>query len=89
MLDALWTAASGMLAQQIGLDVIANNLANVNTVGFKASRAAFEDLLYNQISTNQGSTQGQQMGLGVGDLRASRPSSTRVPRRPPASSPTS
>src|SRR3954453_1949188 len=65
MLDALYTAASGMLAQQIGLDVIANNLANVNTVGYKGQRAAFEDLLYNNISTNQGATQGQQMGLGV------------------------
>src|SRR6476619_5646041 len=54
-----------MLAQQIGLDVIANNLANVNTVGYTGQRAAFEDLLYNQISTNQGSTPGQQMGLGV------------------------
>ncbi len=65
MLDALYTAASGMLAQQIGLDVIANNLSNINTVGYKAQRAAFEDLLYNTISTNQGATQGQQMGLGV------------------------
>ncbi len=65
MLDALYTAASGMLAQQIGLDVIANNLANVNTVGYKGQRAAFEDLLYNNIGSNQGATQGQQMGLGV------------------------
>ena len=40
MLDALYTAASGMLAQQIGMDVIANNLANVNTDGYKAQRAA-------------------------------------------------
>ena len=65
MLDALYTAASGMLAQQIGLDVIANNLANVNTVGYKGQRAAFEDLLYNNIGSNQGASQGQQMGLGV------------------------
>lgn len=41
MLDALWTAASGMLAQQIGLDVIANNLANVNTTAFRADLARF------------------------------------------------
>ena len=65
MLDALYTAASGMLAQETGLDVIANNLANINTVGFKTQRAAFEDLLYNTIATNQGAAQGQQMGLGV------------------------
>ena len=65
MLDALYTAASGMLAQQIGLDVIANNLANVNTVGYKGQRAAFEDLLYNNIDPPRAPTQGQQMGLGV------------------------
>ena len=65
MLDALYTAASGMLAQQIGLDVIANNLANVNTDGYKGQRAAFEDLLYNNIGSQPGATQGQQMGLGV------------------------
>ena len=39
MIRALWTAASGMQAQQLNIDVIANNLANVNTAGFKRSRA--------------------------------------------------
>lgn len=48
---SLRTAASGMVAQQIRIDVIANNLANVNTTGFKRSRAHFEDLLY---QTKQG-----------------------------------
>jgi len=43
---SLWTAATGMNAQQFHLDVIANNLANVNTVGYKRDRAEFEDLLY-------------------------------------------
>jgi flagellar basal-body rod protein FlgG len=47
------------------LSVIGNNLANINTVGFKAQRAAFEDLLYTTIGTEQGAAQGQQMGLGV------------------------
>ena len=42
---ALRASASGMLAQQIRTEVIANNLANVNTTGFKRSRAPFEDLL--------------------------------------------
>jgi flagellar basal-body rod protein FlgG len=65
MLDALWTSASGMLAQQTALDVIANNLANVNTVGFKSGRTAFQDLLYNTITPQNGSAQGNQMGLGV------------------------
>jgi flagellar basal-body rod protein FlgG len=46
---ALRTAASGMQAQQIRTEVIANNLANVNTTGFKRSRAHFEDLLYQTI----------------------------------------
>jgi flagellar basal-body rod protein FlgG len=65
MLDALYTAASGMLAQQTALDGIANNLANVNTVGFKAGRTAFEDLLYNNLAPQQASKQGNQMGLGT------------------------
>lgn len=46
MIRSLWTAASGMMAQQLNTDVIANNLANVNTTGFKRSRADFQDLLY-------------------------------------------
>jgi len=49
MIPALWSVASGMLAQQLNLDVIANNLANVNTTGFKKSRVDFQDLLYNTI----------------------------------------
>ncbi|MEW6006638.1 MAG: flagellar basal-body rod protein FlgG [bacterium] len=43
---SLWTAATGMNAQQFHLDVIANNLANVHTIGYKRDRAEFEDLLY-------------------------------------------
>ena len=49
MLRALWTSASGMEAQQTNLDVISHNIANVNTVGFKRSRANFEDLIYQDI----------------------------------------
>lgn len=48
---ALRTAASGMAAQQLRTEVIANNLANVNTTGFKRSRPQFEDLLYQTIQT--------------------------------------
>jgi flagellar basal-body rod protein FlgG len=65
MLDALYTAATGMLAQQTGMDVIANNLANANTVGFKGGRTAFEDLLYTELGPRQAAAQGSQMGLGV------------------------
>ena len=46
---ALRAAASGMMAQQLRTEVIANNLANVNTTGFKRSRAQFEDLLYQTV----------------------------------------
>lgn len=49
MLRALRTAASGMTAQQLYIDVVANNLANVNTTGFKRSRVDFEDMLYQTV----------------------------------------
>jgi flagellar basal-body rod protein FlgG len=49
-LRALWTAAAGMEGQAINIDVISNNLANVNTTGFKRSRADFQDLLYQNLS---------------------------------------
>ena len=54
MLRSLWTAASGMTGQQYNVDTIANNLANVNTVGYKQQRAEFEDLLY--ITTKKAGT---------------------------------
>ncbi|MFN3961449.1 MAG: flagellar basal body protein, partial [Fimbriimonadaceae bacterium] len=46
MMRALNTAGTGMIAQQTNLDVLANNLANVNTTGFKGQRAEFQDLIY-------------------------------------------
>lgn len=49
MIRALWTGATGMQAQQLNMDVIANNLANVNTTGFKRSRSDFQDLLYQTL----------------------------------------
>lgn len=72
MMRGLWSAASGMTAQQLNIDVIANNLANVNTTGFKKSRADFQDLVY-QTMWEAGSTTGDgakvptgiQVGLGV------------------------
>jgi len=48
-LRALWTAAVGMHGQALNIDVISNNLANVNTAGFKRSRADFQDLLYQSL----------------------------------------
>ena len=49
MQRSIWTAATGMQAQQLNIDIIANNLANVNTTGFKKSRADFQDLIYQTI----------------------------------------
>ena len=49
MIRALYSAATGMEAQQLNIDVIANNLANVSTTGFKKSRADFQDLLYQTL----------------------------------------
>ena len=72
MIRALWTSASGMQAQQTNLDVISNNIANVNTTGFKSSRANFEDLIYQDIkdpgvlSSNESRVPtGIQIGLGT------------------------
>lgn len=72
MLRSLFTAATGMTAQQQHIDVIANNLANVNTSGFKRGRADFQDLLYQTLrqpgaaSSNQTEIPtGIQLGLGV------------------------
>ena len=72
MLRALTTAATGMIAQQNYLDVIANNVANVNTTAFKQSRIEFQDLLSQAVRTpgalmNQGTYQpvGIEIGLGV------------------------
>jgi len=66
MLRALWTAASGMQSQQTNIDVIANNLANVNTTGFKKSRADFQDLMYqNMKTTGSPSTNTTQVPTGI------------------------
>ena len=72
MMRSLYTAATGMVAQQLNIDVIANNLANVNTASFKKSRAEFEDLMYQTMRIAGSSTDGDnripvglQMGMGV------------------------
>ena len=58
MMRSLWTAASGMLAQQTNIDIISNNIANVNTAGFKKTRGDFQDLMY-QNMRKAGTTTGQ------------------------------
>ena len=59
MIRALRSAASGMYAQQLYIDTIANNLANVNTTGFKSSKIEFQDLVYQTLKGNGNS---QEMG---------------------------
>lgn len=71
MVRSLWTAATGMIAQQTNVDTIANNLANVNTTGYKTEVAEFKSLLYQTLQTRTTSANGEekpigaQVGLGV------------------------
>src|SRR5580700_3104776 len=65
MIRALYSAASGMNAQQLNVDNIANNLANANTTGYKTRRAQFQDLLY-QTVLQPGSSAGQQSTVPAG-----------------------
>ncbi len=71
MMRSLWTAASGMKSQQTSMDNIANNLANINTTGFKKERLEFQSLLYQTIQNKTEDTEGNpkpigaQVGLGV------------------------
>ncbi len=72
MITSLWTASTGLTAQQVQIDVIANNLANVSTNGFKQARGIFADLLYKTVrqpgAQSSQTTQipdGLQIGLGT------------------------
>ncbi|MBQ6297507.1 MAG: flagellar basal-body rod protein FlgG [Selenomonadaceae bacterium] len=72
MMRALWSAASGMKAQQTNMDIVAHNIANVDTYGNKKVRAEFQDLLYQTLRDAGGTSgngtqypQGLQIGLGV------------------------
>ncbi len=65
MIRALYSAASGMTAQQMNVDNIAHNLANANTAGFKQRRAQFQDLLYQNI-VQPGASAGQQTVVPTG-----------------------
>jgi flagellar basal-body rod protein FlgG len=79
MIKSLWTAKTGLEAQQTKMDVIANNLANVSTNGFKKSRAVFQDLLYQNMRQAGGRNDmqnvlpaGLQIGSGVGSVATAR-----------------
>ncbi len=72
MTQALWIAKTGLDAQQTRMAVVSNNLANVNTTGFKQGRAVFEDLLYQNVRQSGGSSSqdtilptGMSLGTGV------------------------
>lgn len=71
MMRALYTAATGMIAQQSNVDNISNNLSNVNTVGYKQEKMEFKSLLYQTIQTRTTSANGEekpisaQVGLGT------------------------
>ena len=71
MVRSLWSAATGMNAQQTNVDTIANNLANVNSAGYKAQVAQFKSLLYQTLQTATTTANGDpkpvtsQVGLGV------------------------
>ncbi|MDE5965639.1 MAG: flagellar basal-body rod protein FlgG [Lachnospiraceae bacterium] len=79
MVRSLWTAATGMKAQQTNLDNISNNLANVNTLGYKTKKAEFKSLLYQTLQTKSTNNAGDdkpvpaQVGLGtrVADISTS------------------
>ena len=69
MIRSLWTAATGMQAQTLNIDVISNNLANVSTSGFKKSRAEFQDLLYETLrpaGVSSSATSEVPVGIQVG-----------------------
>lgn len=71
MMRSLWSAASGMISQQTAVDTIANNLANVNTTGYKNEKAEFKSLLYQTLQTRTTTANGEQkpisaqVGLGT------------------------
>ena len=79
MINSLWISKTGMEAQQMQLDVISNNLANVSTNGFKRATAVFEDLMYQNLRQVGASSSeqsqlptGLQLGLGVRTVATSR-----------------
>lgn len=77
MIRSLWTAASGMTAQQLNMDTISNNLSNVNTNGFKKSRVDFQDLMYQTLrAPGTPNNQGSQIPTGIEVGHGVRPAAT-------------
>ncbi len=65
MINSMWSGVSGLSSHQTSLDVIGNDVANVNTIGFKQSNVTFQDAFYQSLSNPGEGTSGAQIGLGV------------------------
>ena len=79
MFRALFTAASGMIAQQLNLDNIANNLANASTAGFRKRRMQFADLMYqNAVMPGSAATQSTTMAAGLQVGLGARPAASEI-----------
>lgn len=65
MINSMWSGVSGLQAHQTSLDVIGNNIANVNTIGFKQGNLSFADAFYRSLSSPTQETSGRQVGTGV------------------------
>ena len=65
MVRSLYTAASGMRAQQTSVDNVSNNIANVNTTGYKAQKVEFKSLLYQEVQTRTTSANGEEKPIGA------------------------
>ena len=77
MIRALYTSSSGMQAQQLNLDTVANNLANVNTSGFKRTRVDFQDMLYQTFKApGTSNAQGTTIATGIQVGHGARPVAT-------------
>ena len=65
MMRALYTAATGMIAEQTNVDTIANNLSNVNTNGYKTQRTEFKSLLYQTLQSKTTTADGEEKPVGA------------------------
>src|SRR5690606_22534561 len=87
MMRSLFSGVSGLLVHQTRMDVIGNNIANVNTVGYKTSRVTFQDMLYQSLraatapSQDRGGTSPRQLGPGdrLGTIQLIHPPGKRQP----------
>lgn len=65
MINSMWSGVSGLRSHQTSMDVIGNDIANVNTIGFKQSNVSFQDAFYQSLTNPGEGTSGKQVGLGV------------------------